>query len=138
MSKQIALLFSLSEHIALAYFDLIHSDIWGPALLSSLSGYYYDVNFIDDYLRYTWVYLMRAHSNILHIYTDITNMVYFQFNKHIKVFRSDGVHEHILHQCKLFSNPMVHSLSSPIHILTNKMVLLSASIVKFLTPLEHF
>jgi len=29
---------------------------------------------------------MHAHSDILHIYTDITNMIYTQFNKCIKVF----------------------------------------------------
>ena len=38
---------------------------------------------------------MRARSNILHIYTNFTNMIYTQFNKCIKVFQSDGAHEYI-------------------------------------------
>ena len=65
---------------------------------------------------------MRAHSHILHIYTGFTNMVYTQFNKCIKVFRSDGAHEYISSSMQIFSNRMVLSLSNLVHIVMNKMV----------------
>jgi len=77
------------------FFDLIHSDMWGPAPISSFSAYNYYVCFVDDYSRYTWIYLMRNRFELLQIYTDFTNMIHNQFHKHIKVFRSDGVREYL-------------------------------------------
>jgi hypothetical protein len=37
-------------------FMLIHSDVWGPCSITSLSGYKWFVTFIDCYTRMTWVY----------------------------------------------------------------------------------
>jgi len=76
-------------------FDLVHSDIWRPAPISSLSGYNYYICFVDDYSRYIWVYIMRNRSELLQIYTEFTNMIYSQFHKHIKIFRSDGAREYL-------------------------------------------
>ncbi|PRQ20262.1 putative RNA-directed DNA polymerase [Rosa chinensis] len=36
----------------------IHSDVWGPAKIPSLSGARYFVTFIDDCTRMTWVLTM--------------------------------------------------------------------------------
>jgi len=51
-------------------FDLVYYDILGLTPLSPFSGYCYYVSFIDDYSRYTLVYLMQTRSYILNIYTD--------------------------------------------------------------------
>ena len=42
---------------ALSPFALVHSDIWGPSRVKSTLGFQYFVTFIDDYSRYTWLYL---------------------------------------------------------------------------------
>jgi hypothetical protein len=34
--------------------ELVHTDVWGPAQVSSLGGSHYYVNFIDDATRKTW------------------------------------------------------------------------------------
>ena len=34
--------------------ELVHTDVWGPAQVSSLSGSHYYVTFIDDATRKTW------------------------------------------------------------------------------------
>jgi len=38
---------------------------------------------------------MRNRSELLQIYVDFTNMIHTQFNKCIKIFRSDGAREYI-------------------------------------------
>jgi hypothetical protein len=35
---------------------LVHTDVWGPAHVSSLGGSHYYVTFIDDATRKSWVY----------------------------------------------------------------------------------
>jgi len=114
-------------------FDLVHSGICGPTLCH-----------LCPVIVITLVSLMIIRvilRYILCVCVQIfTNMVYTQFNKRIKVFQSI-VHENIiLHQCKIFSNHMILSLSlslsSPVHTLMNKMVLLIVSIVTFFIPLE--
>ncbi|GJW22984.1 gag-pol polyprotein, partial [Tanacetum coccineum] len=42
-----------------APFDLVYSNVWGPAPISTKGGSRYYVSFIDDFTRYTWVYLMK-------------------------------------------------------------------------------
>ena len=39
-------------------FDIIHSDVWGIALIVSHAHYKYFVTFIDDFSRFTWVYFV--------------------------------------------------------------------------------
>jgi transposase InsO family protein len=40
--------------------ELIHSDLAGPIVPDSLSGFRYFIVYIDDYSRYTWVYFLRS------------------------------------------------------------------------------
>ncbi|XP_072064209.1 uncharacterized protein [Arachis hypogaea] len=52
-AKQPALSFNNNSSIACSPFDLIHSDVWGPAPTASMGGARYFVLFIDDYSRST-------------------------------------------------------------------------------------
>lgn len=61
-SKQHAWPFNISNSTTNAAFDLIHSDVWGPAPISSMGGARYYVIFVDDYTRFTWVYLWHRRS----------------------------------------------------------------------------
>ena len=53
LGKQPALPFNTSESISTDIFDLIHSDVWGPFSISSISGSRYFVVFVDDYSHYS-------------------------------------------------------------------------------------
>ena len=44
--------------------DVVHSDVWGPAQVTTLSGCCYYVTFIDDFSRHTWIYPMRQKSEV--------------------------------------------------------------------------
>ena len=39
--------------------ELIHTDVSGPLNVQARGGYKYFVNFIDDYSRYSYIYLMQ-------------------------------------------------------------------------------
>ena len=103
--KQIALPFNDSVSHGLSPFDLIHSDVWGPSPITTQGGSCYFVIFVDDFSRYTWIYLFKNRSELSQIYRDFTKMIETQFSKPIKVFRSDNAQEYkayeftsILHQ----------------------------------------
>ena len=42
----------------------MHTDVWGPTQVSSLSGSRYYVTFIDDAARKTWIYCIQNKSDV--------------------------------------------------------------------------
>ena len=66
-SKQTVLPFNNSVSHALSSFDLIHSDVWGPSPISTPGGSCYFVIFVDDFSRYTWIYLFKNRSKLYQI-----------------------------------------------------------------------
>ena len=47
-----------STHVTHEPLELIHSDVWGPAI-TSVGGFKYYVSFSDDLSRFTWIYLHK-------------------------------------------------------------------------------
>ena len=94
LGKQSTLPFNNSESIASATFDFIYSDVWGPSPVPTMGGSRYFVIFVDDFSRYTWIYLMKNRSKILIIYRDFAKMIQTKYSKVIKIFRSDNAREY--------------------------------------------
>ena len=90
LAKQTRLPFSLSNNKSEASFDLIHSDVWGPAPITSYNGFRYFVIFIDDYSKATWLYLLKSKDEVFNRFQEFLNLVETQFNAKIKIFRSDN------------------------------------------------
>ena len=44
---------------AIASFELVHLDVWGPCPIAYPTGFRYFVTFVDDYSRTTCLYLMK-------------------------------------------------------------------------------
>ncbi|GKB36103.1 gag-pol polyprotein, partial [Tanacetum coccineum] len=70
-----------------APFDLVHSDVWGPAPVSTKGGFRYYVSFIDEFTRYTWVYMMKRRSDFLTVYKEFRALVKTQHSAAIKCVR---------------------------------------------------
>ena len=113
LGKQPALSFNNSESISNSIFELIHSDFWGPSLVANIGGSRYFVIFIDDYSRYSWIFPMESHSEILPIYSNFAKMVKTQFFKRIKTFYFDNALEYTQYafQALLHSYGIVHHLT---------------------------
>jgi len=75
--------FRLSTHVTSSPLELIHSDVWGPAI-TSVGGFKYYVSFLDDYSRYTWIYLIKQKS-------DVEN-AFFLFQKHTERLLNSKIH----------------------------------------------
>ena len=73
--KQTILPFNNSVSHALSPFDLIHSNVWSPSPITTQGGSHYFVIFVDDFSRYTWIYLFKNRSELYQIYRDFTRMI---------------------------------------------------------------
>jgi hypothetical protein len=85
--------FSSSFNKSSKPFMVIHSDIWGPATISSMSKVRYFITFIDECTRMTWVSLLHKKSDASTAFQEFHNMVKTQFQKQIQVWQSDNAME---------------------------------------------
>lgn len=68
--------------------DLIFSDVWGPALESVGRKQYY-VSFIDDFSKFTWIYLIKFKSEVFQKFHDFQQLVERKFDRKIKSVQTD-------------------------------------------------
>ena len=62
-------------HRASSPLDVIHSDLMGPFPHPSINKARYMLKFINDFSRYTWVYLLRAKSKVFAHFEDFKALV---------------------------------------------------------------
>ena len=86
-------------------FGVVHTDIWGPTRVKSVSDISYFVTFIDDYSRVTWLFLMKDRSKILSIFQSFHKEISAQFNCSLKILRSDNA----LNMCNILFKIIVFS-----------------------------
>ncbi|XP_028072192.1 uncharacterized protein LOC114274471 isoform X1 [Camellia sinensis] len=76
-------------------FMVIHSDVWGPSRVMSVSDCCWFITFIDCYSRVTWIYMLRTKSEVFSCFKTFHKMVHTQFATLITVLRSDNGTEYI-------------------------------------------
>jgi hypothetical protein len=64
-AKQRKLSFPVSVSCTKSPFDIIHCDIWGPFSVNTINGSRYFLTIVDDFTRFTWVYLMHHKSQTI-------------------------------------------------------------------------
>jgi hypothetical protein len=55
----------------------------------SIGGYKYDISSIDDFSKFTWIYLMHDHSEVQHIFVQFQSHVERLLDTKIKCVQSD-------------------------------------------------
>ena len=96
-----------------AALQLIHSDLWGPAPITSTSGDHNYIHFIDAYSRYIWIYLLSNKSDAIQTFLNFRSQVELQFNTKIKSLLTDWVGEYRSFQQLLQSYGIIHRVSCP-------------------------
>lgn len=93
--------------------ELIHSDLWGPAPIASKQGFRYYINFLDDYIRFSWIFPLKAKSEALSIFKHLKLMVEKQFDLHIKTIHTDSGGEYIAFTSFLKEQGINHLFTCP-------------------------
>lgn len=76
-------------------FVLVHSDVWGPSPLTTISGIRWFITFVDDCTRMTWVYLMKHKNEASTIFRRFHSMISTQFNAKLRILRTDNGGEYV-------------------------------------------
>jgi transposase InsO family protein len=94
-------------------FELVHSDIWGPARTTGLCDARYFVTFIDDHSRLTWVYVLKDRSQLFSVFQSFYAEISNQFNVKLLAFRTDNAREYLdsAFQQFLESRGIIHQTS---------------------------
>lgn len=115
MSKQRRLTFPKGITKVEKPFDLIHTDLWGPYKVKSYSGAHYFLTIVDDFTRCKWTYLLHDKTQVYKTLKKFFALINTQFNRKVKVLRSDNGTEFMNHKMDSFlrNNGIIHQRSNP-------------------------
>jgi hypothetical protein len=68
--------------------ELIFFYVWGAAP-ESVGRYKYHVSFVDDYSKFTWIYLLKFKYEVIQKFQEFQSLVKWMFNRKIIVVQSD-------------------------------------------------
>ena len=85
---------------------------FGGHFVPSVFGHKYFLTIVDDRSRFTWVYLMTLKSEARVLLQNFIKLVQVQFNRHVKIVRSDNGKEFSM-EIYFSKNGMIHQTSCP-------------------------
>jgi hypothetical protein len=68
--------------------EFIFSDVWGSTP-ESVGRYKYYASFVDDYSKFTWIYLLKFKSEVFQKFHDFQSLVEHSFGRKIITVQSD-------------------------------------------------
>jgi hypothetical protein len=87
-AKSHQLPYPISTSVSTVPLQLVFSDVWGPAP-TSVGRHDYYVSFIDDYSKFTWIYLLKKKSYVLAAFVNFQKLVERKFDRKILAAQSD-------------------------------------------------
>jgi histone deacetylase 1/2 len=104
--------YAVSSRVSTSPLELVHTDVWGPAIRSA-GGFRYYVSFLDDFSKFTWVYLLKHKSDVEHVFYQFQKRVELSLGTKILSVQSDwGGEYQKLHQY-FNSTGISHRISCP-------------------------
>ena len=82
--------FPRSSYVAKNPLEYVHSDLWGPAQVSTPGGKRYFMSFIDHFSRKTWIYLLRTKDEAFMTFKNWKHAVENQVNYKLKCLKTDN------------------------------------------------
>jgi hypothetical protein len=80
---------SKSEH-ADTILGLVHSDLWGPALVQTITGTHYVITFTDDKSRWAWVAFLKHKSDAFAAFKEWLIFAEKQTGCQLYIFHTDN------------------------------------------------
>lgn len=113
-AKQSRTPFPVSVHKSVELGGLVHLDVWGPYRVTSHDGFRSFLTIVDDYTRAVWVYFLKSKDEVYESFVSFYNLVKTQFDKAIKVVRTDNGTEFFNKRMNFFlaQNGIVHQSST--------------------------
>ena len=95
--------------------ELVHTDLCGPMPTKSHGGMRYIMTVIDDYSRYTTIYLLKEKSDVLGRIKEYVEQMENQFGIRLKKVRSDNGKEYVSGELLKFykSKGILHQYTVP-------------------------
>jgi hypothetical protein len=87
-AKSHQLPYSKSSNVSRYPLELIHSDVWGPAP-ESVGWFKYYVSFVDEFNKFTWIYLIKHKSEVFQKFQEFQAHVERLFERKILSVQSD-------------------------------------------------
>nr|XP_016468765.1 PREDICTED: uncharacterized protein LOC107791253 [Nicotiana tabacum] len=90
VAKQSRLPFPVSSSYSKSIFDMVHGDIWGPYRVPTHDGKRYILTLVDDYSKYTWLFLLHSKSDTNEVLKNFVELIYTQFDSKLKCLRTEN------------------------------------------------
>ena len=88
LAKSHQLPYPVSTSVSTVPLEQVFSDVWGPAP-ASVGKHLYYVSFIDDYSKFTWIYLLKNRSDVYQVFLNFQQFVERKFERKIKTMQTD-------------------------------------------------
>lgn len=89
LGKSCKIPFSPSNKISVVPLHKIHCDLWGPAPINSNQNFKFYALFIDDHIRFSWLFPLQRKADFFDCFIRFQKQVETQFERKIKVFQCD-------------------------------------------------
>lgn len=97
LAKHNKLPFPLNTTLSKGVFELLHCDIWGPYKVPTYNGKRFFVTIVDDYSRYTWLFLLASKADTIVVLRKFLTQVKNVFSTTVKTLRTDNGCEFLSH-----------------------------------------